>query len=655
MPSSSLPGSDEPGTGTAPGSSPAASATAEYPHGTHPGLVPGVAVDEQRVRYRTDKITFGVAGGLIVAFILWGAFSTGSLTTVSSAALDFTVTYGGWIFTLLAAVVLLFLLFVGFSRFGRIPLGKDGETPTYSMRSWIAMLFAAGMGVGLIFFGAYEPIIYYMDPPPGRAEPETVQAMHSAMAQTIFHWGLQAWAIYAMVGAAMGYAAFRRGRPLLISAIFGSSAPQSVGGRLIDAFAVIGILFATAASLGLGTLQIGRGIEVIAGVGPLPNAVLIGIIAVLTACFLISAVSGIAKGIRILSNFNMVLAAIVAFFLFVVGPTIFLLNFIPSVVATYFGEMFQMLAMSASWGEEAEAFMSDWTLFYWAWWVSWAPFVGAFVAQISRGRTLRQYVTVVLLAPTAICVLAFSIFGGTAIWLQRTGTDIAGAASPEDMLFQMLGALPLTQLSSVAVIILLAVFFITSADSASIVMASMSQQGNPTPTKPVVAFWAIALAAVAAVMLVVGGADALQGLQDLVTVAALPFAVILVAIMPAFYRLLSTDPMMLRVRYARVAIDDAMRAGMSEHGDDFALAVKHEPDGPAAGRGVDSSSPAYTDWYRRTDEYGQPADYDYVEDRWVDDETEDADRADDADEAAADMVPTESSRRDQTQRVSRGR
>lgn len=655
MPSSSLPGSDEPGTGTAPGSSPAASATAEYPHGTHPGLVPGVAVDEQRVRYRTDKITFGVAGGLIVAFILWGAFSTGSLTTVSSAALDFTVTYGGWIFTLLAAVVLLFLLFVGFSRFGRIPLGKDGETPTYSMRSWIAMLFAAGMGVGLIFFGAYEPIIYYMDPPPGRAEPETVQAMHSAMAQTIFHWGLQAWAIYAMVGAAMGYAAFRRGRPLLISAIFGSSAPQSVGGRLIDAFAVIGILFATAASLGLGTLQIGRGIEVIAGVGPLPNAVLIGIIAVLTACFLISAVSGIAKGIRILSNFNMVLAAIVAFFLFVVGPTIFLLNFIPSVVATYFGEMFQMLAMSASWGEEAEAFMSDWTLFYWAWWVSWAPFVGAFVAQISRGRTLRQYVTVVLLAPTAICVLAFSIFGGTAIWLQSTGTDIAGAASPEDMLFQMLGALPLTQLSSVAVIILLAVFFITSADSASIVMASMSQQGNPTPTKPVVAFWAIALAAVAAVMLVVGGADALQGLQDLVTVAALPFAVILVAIMPAFYRLLSTDPMMLRVRYARVAIDDAMRAGMSEHGDDFALAVKHEPDGPAAGRGVDSSSPAYTDWYRRTDEYGQPADYDYVEDRWVDDETEDADRADDADEAAEDMVPTESSRRDQTQRVSRGR
>ena len=606
-----------------PSSSPASeqapdSGDAEYPHGTHPGLVPGVAVDEQRVRYRTDKITFGVAGGLIVAFIFWGALSTESLTSASTSALSFTVTYGGWIFTALAAVVLLFLLFVGFSRFGRIPLGKDGEQPAYSMRSWIAMLFAAGMGVGLIFFGAYEPVTYYMTPPPGRAEPESLQAMHSAMAQTIFHWGLQAWAIYAMVGAAMGYAAYRRGRPLLISAIFGQRAPGSVWGRLIDAFAVIGILFATAASLGLGTLQIGRGVEVVAGIGPVSNAVLIGIIAVLTACFLISAVSGIAKGIRLLSNFNMMLAAAVAFFLFVVGPTVFLLNFIPSVVATYFGEMFDMLSMSASKGPDAEEFMRYWTLFYWAWWVSWAPFVGAFVAQISRGRTLRQYVTVVLLAPTAICVLAFSIFGGTAIWLQRSGSDIAGAASPEDMLFQMLDALPMSQISSVAVMILLAVFFITSADSASVVMASMSQRGNPEPTKPVVAFWALALAGVAAVMLVVGGANALQGLQDLVTVAALPFAVILLCIMPAFFRLLSTDPMMLRVQYARVAIDDAMRTGMSEHGDDFALAVKHETEGSSAGRDFDSTSPEYTEWYRRTDENGEPAEYDYEKDRWAD-------------------------------------
>ncbi|MFC3481545.1 BCCT family transporter [Kocuria carniphila] len=593
---------------------------ASYPHDTHPGLIPGVSVEEQRVRYRTDKITFGVAGALIVGFVVWGAVSTETLTQVASAALTGVVTYGGWVFTLLAAVVLLFLLYVGFSRYGRIPLGKDGEAPAYSMGSWIAMLFAAGMGVGLIFFGVYEPITYYMTPPPGRAEAETYQAMHSAMAQTIFHWGLQAWAIYALVGAAVGYAAYRRGRPLLMSAIFGQRAHLTVGGRLIDTFAIIGILFATSASLGLGTLQIGSGLQIITGMSEVGNGLLIGIIAVLTCVFLISAVSGVAKGIRRLSNFNMVLAAIVAFFLFVAGPTVFLLNFIPSVVGTYFGEMFQMISMSASWGPEAEEFMRYWTLFYWAWWVSWAPFVGVFVARISRGRTLRQYVTVVLLAPTLICVLAFSIFGGTAIWLQRSGADIASAASPEEMLFLMLGALPLSQITPIAIIILLAVFFITSADSATLVMASMSQQGKPHPDKKITIFWGLALAGVSSVMLLVGGSDALQGLQDLVTVAALPFAIILLALIPAFLRDLSTDPMSLRHRYARKALDNAVRQGMDQHGDDFAIEIRHEKGPSAAGHDVDSTSERISAWYQRTDEDDRPIDYDYREDKYVEDE-----------------------------------
>lgn len=595
-------------------------ATASYPHDTHPGLVPGVSVEEQRVRYRTDKITFGVAGALIVGFVVWGAVSTETLTQVASSALTGVVTYGGWIFTLLAAVVLLFLLYVGFSRYGKIPLGKDGEAPAYSMGSWIAMLFAAGMGVGLIFFGVYEPITYYMTPPPGRAEAETYQAMHSAMAQTIFHWGLQAWAIYALVGAAVGYAAYRRGRPLLMSAIFGQRAHLTVGGRLIDTFAIVGILFATSASLGLGTLQIGSGLQIITGIGEVGNGLLIAIIAILTCVFLISAVSGVAKGIRRLSNFNMVLAAIVAFFLFVAGPTVFLLNFIPSVVGTYFGEMFQMISMSASWGPEAEEFMRYWTLFYWAWWVSWAPFVGTFVARISRGRTLRQYVTVVLLAPTLICVLAFSIFGGTAIWLQRSGTDIASAASPEAMLFLMLDALPLSQITPIVIIILLAVFFITSADSATLVMASMTQQGKPHPDKKITIFWGLALAGVSSIMLLVGGSDALQGLQDLVTVAALPFAVILLALIPAFLRDLSTDPMSLRHRYARKALDNAVRQGMDQHGDDFAIEIRQEKGPAAAGRDMDSTSERMSSWYQRTDEDDRPVDYDYREDRYVEDE-----------------------------------
>ena len=441
-----------------------------------------------------------------------------------------------------------------------------------------------------------------------------------AWAQTIFHWGLQAWAIYALVGAAVGYAAYRRGRPLLMSAIFGQRAHLTVGGRLIDTFAIVGILFATSASLGLGTLQIGSGLQIITGIGEVGNGLLIAIIAILTCVFLMSAVSGVAKGIRRLSNFNMVLAAIVAFFLFVAGPTVFLLNFIPSVVGTYFGEMFQMISMSASWGPEAEEFMRYWTLFYWAWWVSWAPFVGTFVARISRGRTLRQYVSVVLLAPTLICVLAFSIFGGTAIWLQRSGTDIASAASPEAMLFLMLDALPLSQITPIVIIILLAVFFITSADSATLVMASMSQQGKPHPDRKITIFWGLALAGVSSIMLLVGGSDALQGLQDLVTVAALPFAVILLALIPAFLRDLSTDPMSLRHRYARKALDNAVRQGMDQHGDDFAIEIRQEKGPAAAGHDMDSTSERMSSWYQRTDEDDRPVDYDYREDRYVENE-----------------------------------
>ncbi len=247
-------------------------------------------------------------------------------------------------------------------------------------------------------------------------------------------------------------------------------------------------------------------------------------------------------------------------------------------------------------------------------------FVGVFVARISRGRTLRQYVTVVLLAPTLICVLAFSIFGGTAIWLQRSGTDIASAASPEEMLFLMLGALPLSQITPIAIIILLSVFFITSADSATLVMASMSQQGKPHPDKKITIFWGLALAGVSSVMLLVGGSDALQGLQDLVTVAALPFALILLALIPAFLRDLSTDPMSLRHRYARKALDNAVRQGMDQHGDDFAIEIRHENGPAAAGHDVDSTSERISAWYQRTDEDDRPVDYDYREDKYVEDE-----------------------------------
>ena len=228
----------------------------EYPHGIHPGLVPGIAVDDQRVRYGTDRLVFGVAAVLILGFVAWGVLSTESLKSVSDVALGWVVENTGWLFSALLAVILVFMLFIGFSRYGQIPLGVDGEKPEYSKFSWIAMMFSAGIGIGLFFFGPYEPLTYFMTPAPGEAEPETAQALHQAMAQTYFHWGLNAWAIYALVGAAVAYGAYRRGRVPLISSIFapllGRRHSDGLPGRLIDMFAIVATLFGTAAS------QIGR-------------------------------------------------------------------------------------------------------------------------------------------------------------------------------------------------------------------------------------------------------------------------------------------------------------------------------------------------------------------------------------------------------------
>lgn len=482
-----------------------------YPHGVHPALVPGVSVDDQRYDYRTDRVVVGVVVGAIASFVAWGLLDTEGLSSASETALDFVTTYFGWFFSLLAAVVLFYMLAIGFSRYGRIPLGLDGEEPEFSTFSWVAMLFAAGMGIGLLFFGPYEPMQYYLEPPPGTVDPETRAAMHRALVQTVFHWGPQAWAMYALVGATVAYGAYRRGRTILMSSIFepliGRAGVRGVRGRLIDIFAIIATLFGTAASLGIGALQIGRGLQIVGGLGELGNAVLIGIVMVLTVVFIVSAVSGVAKGIRYLSNTNMTLALLMAFFVFVAGPTLFLVNIIPASIAGYAQDMFGLMAYSASQGEAEAAFLKAWTTFYWAWWVSWSPFVGIFIAKISRGRTLRQFVFVVVLVPSLVCLTSFSIYGGTSMWMQEQGlADVASAPNAQDSLFILLDALPLSSITPVVVIFMLTVFFVTSADSASVVMGSLAQRGRSTPSHPVVIMLGLLLSAIAVVMLLIGRA-----------------------------------------------------------------------------------------------------------------------------------------------------
>ncbi|WP_312855645.1 BCCT family transporter [Paeniglutamicibacter cryotolerans] len=579
-------------------------------------------MDEQRIKYGTDRLVFSLAAILILGFIAWGIISTESLKSVSDAALSWVVANMGWLFTSLVSLVLLFMIYLGFSKYGRIPLGVDGEKPEYSKFSWIAMMFSAGMGIGLFFFGPYEPLTYFISPAPGTADPETREALHKAMAQTIFHWGLHAWAIYALVGAAVAYGAYRRGRVPLMSSIFtvllGKRQTEGIPGRLIDMFAIVATLFGTAASLGIGALQVGRGVEIVGGIGKLSNAGLIIIIAILSAAFVASAVSGIGRGIRWLSNINMTLAMLLAAFVFIAGPTLFLLNLIPASLAEYLSELLHMMSKGPSWGGESADFSASWTVFYWAWWISWSPFVGIFLARISRGRTLREYVQYVLVVPTVVCALAFGVFGGTSMWLRMNGAGIGTDESPQDLFFKVLEQLPLAQITPFVAMACIAIFFITSADSASVVMGILSQRGKPEPDKKIVVFWGMAMMGIAVVMLLVGGNTALEGLQNLIIVSALPFAIILLLMMVAFTKDLHTDPMMIRQEFAVQAIENAVKVGIDEHGDDFALTVEKASDGQGAGAEFDSHGSEVTDWYQRHDEEGNPIEYDYKAGEYAD-------------------------------------
>ncbi|MEV4736632.1 MULTISPECIES: BCCT family transporter [unclassified Microbacterium] len=545
------------------------------PRSVHPALVPGVSVEETGRTYRTDPLVFGVAASFTIAFIAWGVFAGDNLAGTTQTVLDWVVEYFGFFFTTIATVILVFMLFIGFTRYGRIPLGRDDEEPEYSMFSWISMLFAAGMGIGLVFWGAAEPLTFFENPPPGTVEANTLEAMHTAQAQVLYHWGPQAWAFYALVGGAIAYGAFRRGRTPLISSIFapllGEGRTTGPLGRTIDVFSIIVTLFGTAASLGLGALQIGHGVEIVSGIGELGNGVLIAAIAVLTACFIASAVSGVSKGIRALSNINAVAALVLAFFVFFVGPTLLILNVIPSVAVQFLGDLPEMIARSASQGDEAQMFLSSWTIFYWAWWISWSPFVGMFIAKISRGRTIRQFVSVVILVPAAISLVWFAIFGTTAIQQQMDGAGLT-VDPPEEVLFGVLDNLPFPLITSILLILLISIFFITGADSASLVMGTLSQQGRPDPSRWVAVVWGVLVGVIAAVLLVTGEeGSGLRSLQNVTIIAALPFAVIMAFMMVAFMKDLRRDPMILRERYARAAVRHSVMAGLEEYGDDFAL------------------------------------------------------------------------------------
>ncbi|WP_445257210.1 BCCT family transporter [Nocardioides aurantiacus] len=550
--------------------------------GEHPALES--VVDEQHHGSGLDKVVFGVTAAITLAFLVWGFVSTSSLTSVSGTALEWVTTYTGWLFVLTATAFVVFVIWLAMGRFGDIPLGNDGEKPEFRTVSWIAMMFSAGMGIGLMFYGVSEPLSHFVTPPPGTGAAGNPEAVQHAMATTMFHWTLHPWAIYAVLGIAIAYSVYRKGRPQLVSSVFtplfGRRTTSGPAGRVIDILAIFATLFGSAASLGLGALQIGSGLEIVTGIGRVGNGVLVGIIVVLTIAFIFSAVSGVEKGIQWLSNTNMVLALTLAVFVFVVGPTVFILDLVPTALGSYVQDLAQMSARTEAIGGDGMAeWLSAWTVFYWAWWLSWTPFVGMFIARISRGRTIRQFVTGVLLVPSLVSLVWFAVFGGTAIRMEQQGAGLGDIEAAESQLFGMLDQLPLSSVTAVLVMVLVAIFFVSGADAASIVMGTLSSRGTIEPKRATVVFWGVLMGGVAAVMLLVGGdgGDALTGLQNLTIVAALPFVLVMIVLCVALVKDLRSDPLMVRRRYGSAAVEQAVVDGVTRHGDDFAIAVEETP------------------------------------------------------------------------------
>ncbi|GAQ56984.1 BCCT family transporter [Streptomyces acidiscabies] len=547
--------------------------------------MPGTTAEERALRKRdgeasgTDPVVFGVAAAVTLAFVLVGAVSTDTLERVSGDLLTGLIDKAGWAFVLTASGFVVFALWLAASRYGRITLGAENEAPEFRTVSWIAMMFSAGMGIGLMFYGVSEPLSHFASPPPGTSPTSDAQSVETAMATTLFHWTLHPWAIYAVVGLAIAYSTFRRGRRQLISAVFtplvGRRRAEGWVGKVIDVLAIFATLFGSAASLGLGALQIRSGITELGWMDSVGTGLLVAVIAVLTVAFVASAVSGVARGIQWLSNINMVLALALALFVFVAGPTVFVLDLLPTSIGSYLGDLPQMAGRTqASSGEGVSDWLSGWTIFYWAWWISWAPFVGMFIARISRGRTIRQFVGGVILVPSTVSLLWFAVFGGSAMRLREQGR-LADATTPESRLFGMLQEYPAATLSSIVVLVLVGIFFVSGADAASIVMGTLSQRGSLEPSRTVVVFWGVLTGAVAAVMLLVGGGggDALTGLQNLTILAAAPFTVVMVGLCVALTRDLRHDPLIVRGQRGEEAIETAVIAGHEQYDGEFELRI----------------------------------------------------------------------------------
>ncbi|GIG40400.1 BCCT family transporter [Cellulomonas phragmiteti] len=446
----------------------------------------------------------------------------------------------GWYYVLIVAGFVVFALWMGLSRFGDIMLGPDDARPAFSLGSWFSMLFAAGMGIGLVFWGVAEPLNHFAQPRPS-ASGTPAQLAETAMVQTYMHWGVHAWSVYVVVGLALAYAVHRRGRPVsmrwAIEPLVGERRAAGALGDVVDVVAVVGTVFGLATSLGLGVLQISGGLDHL-GVVPASTGLQVGLVIGITAVATVSVVSGLDRGLKWLSNVNVGLAGTLMACVLVLGPTLFLLREFVQSIGVYLSRIVPLsFNVSAFTGVEGEAWQAAWTTFYWGWWISWAPFVGVFIARISRGRTVREFVVGVLGVPVLATFLWFSVLGGTALHTELWGggglVGPDGAVDTTNALFDMLASLPGGVVLAAGAVLLIGLFFVTSADSGSFVVAMLTTGGHPSPRTWIRVAWAGVTALLAAALLVAGG---LVTLQTAAILTALPFSVVMLAMVASTVR-----------------------------------------------------------------------------------------------------------------------
>ena len=511
---------------------------------------------------RVNKPVFITSGILIVGFIIFGSLFTETAAALFSFLQDFIAEKFRWLFIILFNVALVFCIYLAASRYGDIRLGKQTERPQYTLFSWIGMLFSAGIGIGLVYWGTAEPLYHFMAPPVG--EGQTVEAAKQAMNLSFLHWGLHAWAIYTVVALSLAYFHFRRGLPLSIRSTLYPILGQKIYGKwghTVDILAVFGTMFGVVTSLGLGVMQINSGLEGLFGI---PNTLTVQfiIIAFVTSLACGSLMLGLDKGIKRLSDINMGLTGILLAFMVILGPTLFIFDSFIENVGNYLANIVTL----STWSEAYSGtdWQSAWTIFYWAWWVSWSPFVGVFIARISRGRTIREFVFGVLLIPMTILFFWFTTFGGVAIQMEllaaispdlvSPGLVAAVQADTGSAIFKLVEYYPLTKPITLLIVVMIVLWFVTSSDSASFVIDMLTAGGDTNPPKIQRLFWAIMQGVIAAILLAAGGLGALQAAA---IVAGLPFALVIFVMMYALLRGMSRDRLILYRNQQRYITDES--------------------------------------------------------------------------------------------------